>query len=127
MKLKRIQFAINHYYDSIKLFLLVCIFGLVAYGLYYQNNVNSGEIQDRQKSQATIIDAIKNESEAQTKTINRQFKALCVIVVETSGQEGLDKLDADTRESCEKLADEPTQAKTTTPPVVAQKAPSPKE
>lgn len=36
----------------------------------------------------------------QTAIINRQFQAICVIVIETSGQQGLQQLDPTTEERC---------------------------
>lgn len=112
--IKRTQEFIHKYYDSIKLFLMMAILGLVAYGLFYQIDQRADDLADRQVAVQTIVqgqknetDEIKKELSRQSDIINRQFTALCIIIIDTSGTQSLDKLDPDTRARCQRLADNP--------------------
>jgi hypothetical protein len=66
---------------------------------------NDADARERSAAVSQVAEAVKAESERQTEIINRQFRAICIIIIETSGQEGLDKLDPESRERCENLAD----------------------
>lgn len=58
----------------------------------------------RDEAVQEVVTAIQVESEVQTTTINRQFKAICLLIIETSGDEVLQKLDPETRKRCESLS-----------------------
>lgn len=103
-----IQLFIHRYYESIKLTLLIVLVALSVIIILNQIETNNTAAEGRTAAVGTVLDNIKNESENQTEIINRQFRAICIIIIETSGQEGLDKLDPETRSRCENL-DAPSQ------------------
>lgn len=112
--MKRFQLFIHRHYDAIKLSLMVIIFILTFLAVVgniqsaAQNTIEREEaVKELLEADQKITQSIKEETEAQTKVINRQFRALCILIIETSGQEGLNKLDADSRHQCERLAEDP--------------------
>lgn len=104
--LRRAQVFINRYYESIKLVLLVVILALVAYT--FLNTLASNAESSRHRGEAVIriVKAIEEKTDDQTKVINRQFQALCFLLVETSGQDGLKQLDPPLEQQCRNLARE---------------------
>lgn len=111
--MKRVQVFVHKNYESIKLVLLVIIFLMAFVTITHQIQKNNQDAIDRAEAVESvldadrqIIDAIKNETNEQTVIINRQFRALCILIIETSGQEGLQKLDPDSRARCEQLAED---------------------
>lgn len=112
--MKKFQMFIHRHYDTIKLTLIVIIFILTFMAVVGQIQKNNRDTIDRADAVAEVLEAdkeivksIKAETEAQTKIINRQFRALCILIIDTSGEEGLAKLDADSRQQCERLAEDP--------------------
>lgn len=112
--MKNLQLFIHRHYDAIKLGLIVVIFALTFVAVIgniqqaAQNTIEREEaVKELLEADRKITDSIKDETEAQTKIINRQFRALCILIIDTSGEEGLAKLDADSRAQCERLADDP--------------------
>src|SRR5690606_8805409 len=112
--MKNLQIFIHRHYDAIKLGLITVIFiltFLAVIGNIQQAAQNTIErenaVKELLKADQKTTQSIKDETEAQTKIINRQFRALCILIIDTSGEEGLAKLDADSRVQCERLADDP--------------------
>lgn len=104
--MKRLQIFIHKYYDSIKLILLLCILTLVTYSLLSQIQLNAEASKERGEAVIKLSEKIQEESRAQTEVINRQFQALCFLVIETSGTEALKQLDPPLEEQCRNLASE---------------------
>lgn len=109
--MRNIQLFIHKYYDSIKLVMLVCIFALVGLGLLYQMQTNAEDSKRRGEAILEITHhmskqtaSINKENNEQTETINRQFQALCYLLVEISGEEALRQLDPPIEEQCRDLA-----------------------
>lgn len=122
--IKRIQLFVNRYYEAIKLTLLIILLGLAVLTIMKQLESNDQASIERTRAVAQVAESVKRETEAQTEIINKQFRAICIVIVETSGQSGLDKLDPDSRARCENLqADNPTSF--TRPPVTVQNPPQP--
>jgi len=106
---RRVQVFVHRYYESIKLTLLVFLVLLGVFTILTQIDRNNKEDQKRDADTAQIISENKATNDEQTDVINRQFRALCILLIETSGQEGLNKLDEESRKRCENLdANEPT-------------------
>ena len=103
---KRVQLFIHHWYDTIKLVLLVVIVALVLLGLVANQNANAESSKQRGEAVLEIVETIKAENIKQTDIINRQFQALCFLLVETSGEEALKKLDPPLEQQCLDLANE---------------------
>lgn len=113
--MKRLQLFINRYNDFIKLVILlfvVAVFVLTILGQIQKNNRDSAardqEASERAESQDAIIKAIRDEAATQTSITSRQFRALCILLIDISGMEALNRLDPETRARCEGLAAEPT-------------------
>jgi len=104
--IKKIQLFVNRYYESIKLTLLIILLGIAVFTVVNEIEQNEKASIARAAAVSQVAEAVKSETEAQTEVINKQFRALCIIIVETSGQEGLDKLDPDSRARCENLQTE---------------------
>lgn len=102
--MKNIQMFIHKYYDVIKLVLSVLNIGLVMFLILYAQSLQAQSAKTRGELIVEITQSIQRETKEQTKIINRQFKALCLLIVEQGGQTALDKLDTDTRRRCETLA-----------------------
>lgn len=101
--MKRVQLFIHRYYETIKLALLVLLVLLSAFIITAQIIENDTRSRYRTQAVAEVADAVKKETEAQTVIINRQFRAICILIIETSGVEGLSKLDDESRRRCENL------------------------
>jgi uncharacterized membrane-anchored protein YhcB (DUF1043 family) len=80
----------------------VLVAGLAVAVLITQilNQVREDQKRDEQTS------AFRAEIRQQTEIINRQFQALCFLVIETSGTEALKQLDPPLEEQCRNLASE---------------------
>lgn len=118
-----VQVFIHRYYEVIKLTLLVVLIILSVFTILSQLAQNEENRERDVANVADLAEAVRIESEAsrkenqgQSELINRQFRALCIIIIETSGQEGLDKLDAESRARCENLSTEEAEE----PPVSEQ-------
>lgn len=101
--MKRVQLFVHRHYDTIKLALLVLLVFLCAFIITAQIIENDTRSKNRTAAVAQVADAVKRETEAQTDIINRQFRAICILIIETSGQAGLNKLDDESRKRCESL------------------------
>lgn len=101
---KKLQIIIHRYYDTIKLALLVVTLILAALIFLAVIQSSSNASKARQQSITQIVKAIQEESESQTDIINRQFRAICFLIIETAGHEALKQLDEETRARCENLA-----------------------
>lgn len=105
--IKRVQLFAHRYYGSIKMFLLIILLGLAVGTVIYQMKQYEQASIDRTRAVAEVADAVKRETEVQTDIINRQFRAICLLIVDTSGASGLERLDNITRERCEDLINNP--------------------
>lgn len=85
------------------------ILGFLAfiYLVLYIGQSNRAQEASQLQGVKNIIASIRNEEDRQeakidrqTRTINGQFHALCVVLIETSGQQGLQQLDPTTKERC---------------------------
>lgn len=130
--MRNIQLFIHKYYDSIKLVMLVCIFALVGLGLLYQMQTNADDSKRRGEAILEITHhmskqtaSINKENNEQTETINRQFQALCYLLVEISGEEALRQLDPPIEEQCRDLAIEMRKDSSISRPVAPTPNPSP--
>lgn len=107
MKLKfNPQLFVHRWYESIILVLLVSIAGLIIFNLFTTQNSYAESSKERGEAVIDIVKTIKEENEKQTVIINRQFQALCFLLVETSGTESLKRLDPPLEQQCLELADE---------------------
>lgn len=104
--MKRFQLFIHRYYDGIKLILSLAILILVTYSLLNQIQINAEASKERGDAVLEVSKTIKEETAAQTEVINRQFQALCFLVVETAGADALKQLDPPLEEQCRNLAAE---------------------
>lgn len=109
--MKSFQLFIHRYYDSIKLILLAVILGFCMLifasdiaSKYQDVSRNNKQSAERATAVKNILSSIKNENDKQTVIINQQIRALCVVIIETAGQEGLNKLDPQSAERCKNLA-----------------------
>lgn len=98
------QVFIHRYYDAIKLTLLMILVALSVLIVLNQLESNDQASKGRQEAIGQVLQGITTETNKQTDVINRQLRALCIVIIETSGQEGLDKLDPETRSRCENLS-----------------------
>lgn len=99
-----VQLFIHRYYENIKLLLLVVILGLLSYAVLAILSNNAESSKDRGEGIIRIVESIERETDEQTKTINRQFQALCFLLAETAGPEALKQLDPPFEEQCRDLA-----------------------
>lgn len=106
--MKKVQLFIHRQYDAIKLTILVLLVMMSVFTILSQIAQNDHDARERSAAVAEVANNVKAESEAQTIIINRQFRAICILIIETSGQEGLDKLDPESKKRCENLTEEPT-------------------
>lgn len=102
--MKTIQLFIHRNYEAIRLSLLVVLVLLSAFAILSQLAYNDAAARRRAAVVSDVAEQVRIENENQTKIINRQFRALCIIIIETSGQEGLDKLDPESKKKCENLS-----------------------
>lgn len=105
--MKNLQVFVHRYYDGLKLFLLIILVIMSLFIILKQLAENNSRAEGRTRAVSEVVTAVQEENKKQTEIINRQFTALCILIFETSGQEGLNKLDPETRARCENLA-EPT-------------------
>lgn len=105
--IKRVQLFAHRYYEAIKLFLLILVLGVAVSTVIYQMWQYEQASIGRTRAVAEVAEAVKRETEAQTDIINRQFRAICLLIVDTSGARGLERLDNITRERCEDLINNP--------------------
>ena len=106
MKARDVQIFIHKHYETIKLVLLFLTFGIVIYLVVSFSMANSEASRTRAEAVIDIVKSIETETDEQTKIINRQFQALCFLLVETSGEEALKRLDPPIEEQCRNLAQE---------------------
>lgn len=119
--MKNLQVLIHRHYDTIKLVLLVLLLFL-SLGLILDSVArNRREIEARNE----VINTIKEENETQTDIMNRQFRAICFLIIETSGTEALKKLDPETQARCDTLAEEEITEQEADKPVPAQQSQQP--
>jgi hypothetical protein len=101
-----LQVFIHRNYDAIKLIALAIILGVVILAFYTQLATNAENSTKRAKAVLEVVNIVKAENEKQTTVINRQFQALCFLLVETSGREALKQLDPPLEQQCLDLASE---------------------
>lgn len=112
---KRTQLFIHKHYGTIKLILLVIIFGLIA--VSYLTLVTQNQEASRSRAEAVInvVESIEKETEQQTKDLeldtkrqtdafNRQFQAMCFLIIEIAGPDALKRIDPPLKEQCKNLA-----------------------
>ena len=100
------QVFIHRYYENIKLVLLLIILCLVGYVTAVIVSENARTSEARGEAVIRIVESIERETDDQTKIINRQFQALCFLLVETSGSDTLKQLDPPLEEQCRNLTRE---------------------
>ena len=103
-KIKTFQQAAHRHEGVIQNILFAATVILVLVILGNQLESNSRISEERARGVTEVITSVEAENEEQTELINRQFRALCVIIIQTSGQEGLQQLDGQTQERCRNLA-----------------------
>jgi hypothetical protein len=99
-----IQLFLRRYYDVIKLVLLVFIAAMAVYFLVNATTTQTRNTRERIQNTEKIVQSIQEESRLQTEIINDQFRALCIVIFQTSGQEGLEKLDPPLETICKNLS-----------------------
>ena len=120
--MKNVQLFIHRHYETIKLvlILLTVMLGLIILSsAQAESNRNSRERAD---AVLEITRSIKRETEKQTEIINRQFQALCLVLMQVSGEDALKRLDPPIEQRCRELA-KPQRAKPA-PPVAVEPQPS---
>ena len=81
----------------------IAVVGGLSFLAWQQFDLNQKAASNRLKAVESITTSIKDETDAQTKLINRQFQAMCVLIIDTSGRKGLERLDPDTQQRCRDL------------------------
>lgn len=124
--MKNLQLWLHQHRDDLKFGLIVIgvfvgfiiLFNILRNQSLLSEAIRSNEQQSIERTRATrqIINTMKEENEGQTRTINRQFRALCILIIEISGQEGLDQLDPESRKRCENLSADDEPVEPTPPP-----------
>lgn len=99
----KLQVLIHQHYETIKLALIVLLVIMSFFIILNQLEENYQGSKFRQEGIAEVIRSIETESKNQTDIMNRQFKAICLLILETS-PETFSQLDPDTRERCENLS-----------------------
>lgn len=109
----KIQMAIHHHYDNIKLILQFIIIGLIILVMVNSNIIAERQSRESRESTAEVIDRIDQETkrqsdeiQAQTKKLNQQFQALCFIMVKLAGEDALKNIDPPLEEQCRALTQE---------------------
>lgn len=115
--MKNVQLFITRHYDAIKLIMLTINLALLSYlilGFVAQTQASS---ERRSEAISQAVKQINDKTDEQTVIINRQFQALCFLIIETSGQEALKQLDPPLEEQCRDLTQELKEDQTAfTPP-----------
>lgn len=109
----KIQMAIHHHYDNIKLILQFIIIGLIILVMVNSNIIAERQSRESRESTAEVIDRIDQETKRQsaeikeqTEQLNRQFQTLCLIAVKLAGEEALRNIDPPLEEQCRALTQE---------------------
>lgn len=127
---RQLQIFIHRHYENIKLVLLVVILTLIGYGILAILSDSAADSKARGDAVIRIVKSVERESDKQTKIINRQFQALCFLLVETSGADTLKQLDPPLEEQCRNLtrelkAEAAAQQRTAQPQAVLPTQPKP--
>lgn len=103
---KRVQLFIHKWYDTIKLSMIICILVLTGFGILNVIALNADESRERGEAVIKVTEQISRENDEQTDKINRQFQALCFIIIQTAGREALSQLDPPLEDQCRNLTAE---------------------
>lgn len=118
--IKGVQLFVHRYYGAIKLLMQFITIALLIFLIQYAVDLSNRGDDARRQLILEITQSIQKETREQTETLNKQLQALCVIVLQTSGEQALRQLDAEIQNKCKALADGGTPESTGTAPTSTQ-------